>query len=172
MAAVCDGPTASRCPAAHRARSSRRAAISLRRVDRRLELPKLGESDGALQFGHSIVEGQEVVVGLGVAVAPGLVDEETHTPCEVVVVGDDQPALASRDVLSLLQTEAADRADRADRAARRRGEIRLRAVLDHRQAVPLGQRHDLGHLAGIAEQVRDHDCLRAIAEAGRDRVGR
>ena len=111
------------------------------------------------------------MVGRGIAVAPGLVYEETRTACESVVAGNNQAPLARRDVLPLLETEAADRANRADDAPSGRGEIRLSAVFDHWQVVPSRQSGDFRHLARITEEVCDHHGLRPGAEAGRDSVG-
>ncbi len=98
--------------ALQQAGQSQRHPLTL--AHRALELLELGQRHRALQLGHAVVERQEVVVGLRVAVAPGLVDEQERAARELRVVGHDDAALAGGDVLALLQAEAADGAERAD----------------------------------------------------------
>ena len=140
-----------------------RAALT----DAPLELVELGQRDRALQLGQPVVEGEEVVIRIGIAVAPRLVDEQPHAPGELGIVGDDDAALAGGDVLALLQAEAADGAEGADHLAVFAGEVGLRAVLDYRDAAAAGEFEDRRHLARIAEQMGDDDRLRAVADAGR-----
>jgi hypothetical protein len=105
------------------------------------------------------------VVRVGVAVPPGLVDEQPDPPGERVVVGHDESALAGRDVLALLEAEAADRPQRAHEPSGALGEERLGAVLDHRDALAVGERRDRRHVHRVAEQVGDDDPARALGEA-------
>jgi hypothetical protein len=136
-----------------------------------VQLFELSHGHGALQLGDAIIEGDEVMVRLRVAVAPGLVDDQEHSPGQGRVAADDEAAFAGRDVLALLKAEAADVAKGADEPAAMPGAERLGAVLDHLQAAALGQGHNLGHVAGVAEEVRDDDGPRAVGEHALDRCG-
>ena len=104
-----------------------------------------------MQFGHPVVERQEVVIRVGIAVAPRLVDEEADTTGEAIIVGHDQSALAGRDMFALLQAEAPDGADRSNG---RPPDVARYACA---QSSTTGTRcrsasgHNLAHLAGIAE---------------------
>src|SRR5437016_9608392 len=44
----------------------------------RVELGELGDGHRAQHFAHPVVESQEIVVGVRIAVAPGFVDEQVH----------------------------------------------------------------------------------------------
>ena len=135
-----------------------------------IEFFELRQRDRALQFAHAVVEGREIVVGLGVAVSPGFVDEQEAAASERVVVGDDQAAFAGGHVLALLRAKAADGTEGADVLAVRFGVEGLGAVFDDREVVLAGQFHDRGHFAGVAEQVRDHDGFGFGADGSFDRL--
>ena len=111
------------------------------------------------------------MIRLGVSVAPGLVDEEPHSPCVRLVPGDDDSALACGHVLALLQAEAADVADRPDQASIALRPVGLRCVLDDGQVVSFGQLEDGTHAARVAEQVRDDDRPGTRGDPGSDRLG-
>ena len=134
-------------------------------LDRAGELGELRDGHRALQLGHAVVEREEVVVGLGVAVAPRLVDEQAHPAGQRRVVGDDDAALAGRDVLALLQAEAADGADGADRRAadcapgRPARSPRSPGCRAAPASAMIGR-----HVARVAEQVRHDDRPRARRE--------
>ncbi len=89
------------------------SAVRTRFVDALLQLFQLAERNGGLQFAHAVVERHEIVVGIRVAVAPGLVDVEEHVAGDRFVVGHDHAAFAGGHVLALLEAKAADVADRA-----------------------------------------------------------
>ena len=127
------------------------------------ELAELRQRHGALQLRHPAVERDEVVIGLLVAVAPGLVDEEPHPARQRVIVGDDHAALAGRDVLALLEAEAADRAERAEGLAGVAGTVGLGAILDHRDPVLIGKPEDRPHVGRVSEEMSDDDRLRLRA---------
>ena len=136
------------------------------------ELGELGDRHRALQLAHAVVERQEVVVGLRVAVAPGLVDEQEHPAGERGVVGDDHAALAGGDVLALLEAEAADGAERADLAAAVLGQKAW--AQSSMTGMPLESASSMIAVMshGIAEEVGDDDRLGAVAEAGLDGLRR
>ena len=135
-----------------------------------IEFFELRQRDCALQFAHAVVEGREIVVGLGVAISPGFVDEQKAAATEGIVVGDNQATFAGGHVLALLGAEAADGAEGADVLAVGLGVEGLSAVFNDRQVVLAGQFHDRGHFAGVAEQVRDHDGFGFGADGSFDRL--
>ena len=127
---------------------------------------------GTLEIGHAVVESQEVVIGVGVAVAPGLVAEKHHPPCVARIRRDDHATFARGHVLTLLEAERSDRSDRPHETLVLGGEIRLRAVLDHRDAVGLGHALDANNVARVAEEMCRNDCAGASREACGHRLGR
>ncbi len=100
-----------------------------------LKFRQLAHGAGALQFTHPVVQGEEVVVGLRIPIAPGLVDVKVHAPGQCRVVADDESTLTRRDVLALLQAEAADVAPGANIPSRVLGQEGLGTVLDYRDIV-------------------------------------
>src|SRR5438046_7131335 len=60
------------------------------------ELSELCACYGTLEIGHAVVESQEVMIRVGVAVAPGLVAEKHHPPCVARIRRDDHATFASR----------------------------------------------------------------------------
>ena len=78
------------------------------------------------------------------------------------VVGDDRAAVAERaEVLRRVEAERAGDADRADRPAVGRGEVRLAAVFDEREAVPRGDALERRHVGRLAVEVHRQDRARA-----------
>ena len=105
-----------------------------------VELADLGEQDGAGQLGHPEIQAKEGTIGVlraesirGVA----LVVDREHPTVEVLVVGDDHPAVAARDRLVFVEAVDAGRADAAHPLALVGRAERLRAVLDDGDAVAI-----------------------------------
>ena len=107
------------------------AAVARRESTTPWSLSSCASGDGALEFAHPVVERVEVVIGLVVAIAPCLVDEEEAVASMLRVVGDDQASLPSGNVLSLLHRKATDVSDRPDLATLVFCEESLGAVFDH-----------------------------------------
>ena len=101
------------------------------------------------------------MIGLRVAVAPGLVDEQDMRRASASSSVDDDAALAGGDVLALLQAEAADGAEGADRLAVVGG-ARNAWAQSSITGMPRAPASSMigAHVAGVAEQVRDDDRLR------------
>ena len=95
--------------------AERRWAAAMRLSTACVQLGQLAHGDCSLQFAHPVVQREKVVVRLRVAVSPAFVDEQEKAARQTVIVGCDQAAFAGRDVLALLQTEAAYFADRSRR---------------------------------------------------------
>ncbi len=126
-------------------------------AERRAASDGLGARDRSLKLRHAVVEREEVVVRLRIALSPPLVAEERHALGEPGVPGYDQTSLAGGHVLVLLQAERSDGADGADQLAVGSREEGLGAVLDHRKPVMIGDRDDPLDVARVPEQVgRDH----------------
>jgi len=122
-----------------------------------IQLGELRQGNGALQFAHAVVQGDEFVIGIGLTVRPCFVDEERDSAREGRVIGHDDTALARRDVLALLQAKAADGTDRAGVTSVVLREQRLRGVFDHRNTQPIRELDDRIHLGRNTEEVRDDD---------------
>ena len=60
-------------------------------MDIGLEFPELGEGDGALHLRNPVIQRHEIMVGLRVPVAPGLVHDKPDPSSVIVVVRDDDP---------------------------------------------------------------------------------
>ena len=108
------------------------------------------------------------MVGVRIAVAPGFVDEQVHPAGQGVVVRHHQPPFTGGHVLALLQAEAADGAKGSHQLAVVARKKCLGAILDDGDVARSGERHDLAHLAGIPEQVRDDDRPGPRAQPGLD----
>ncbi len=137
-------------------------------ADGHVELRELGHGNRTLQFIHPRIQGQKIVVGLRVAIAPRFVDEEAHAAGQRVVAGDHQPAFTGGDMLALLQAVTADRPQGAHQLSLATGQISLGAVLNHGHVMPLGQGHNRRHVTRIAKQVRHNNGLGPVAQTGRD----
>ena len=78
------------------------------------------------------------------------------------VGGDDGAAVAERaEVLRRIEAERPRHADRANWPAACRRQMRLAAVLDDHQRVPLGEGRQCGHVGRLAVQVHRKERLRA-----------
>ena len=69
-------------------------------------------------------------------------------------------------VLGGIEAAPGQVAELAGRLAPAPGAQGLAGVLDHRQAMPFGHRHDRRHLRQLAEQVHRHDGLGAGRDGG------
>src|SRR5213076_872000 len=99
---------------------------------------------------------------------PAVVPQQEHAIEQLGVVADRDARLAARDRLLALEAEAAEVAPRADRAALVGRAVRVRAVLDERDAVPLGDLGEAVHRRRVAPQVHDDDGARARGDAPLD----
>ena len=76
---------------------------------------------------------------------------------DVVVVGDEHPALAGDEQLRPLEAEARRVSERPGAPPRDLGADGRRRVLDYEQAVPRSEVHDLVHPRRMAVKVHGHD---------------
>ena len=96
------------------------------------------------------------------------VAQPLHARGEPEVVGDDRAGIAQRaEVLGRIERQGASDPHRADRTAVAARQVCLRAVLDHRQAVALGDLQDRRHVGGLPVEMDGHDR----DGAGRNRRG-
>ena len=84
------------------------------------------------------------------------------------IAGDQDAAAAGREVLAAAAAEAADVADGAKAAVVPGAAVRVRHVLDHGQAVPLGNGQDGLHVAAHPAEVDGHDRAGARGDGGLD----
>ncbi|KAK0039145.1 hypothetical protein Bpfe_031410 [Biomphalaria pfeifferi] len=121
-------------------------------------------SNGGLQFGHTVIQRREIVVGIRIAVTPSLIDEKIHPTRDFIIVRDDDSAFARRHLFALLKRKRADLADRSRIFPVTGRQKTLRRVFDNRNIVRIGKLHNRFHLARVAEQMRDDDRLRFLAQ--------
>ncbi len=125
---------------------------------------QLRTADGGLEFGQSVVRADHVRQ-IGDAVRFDqvfcMVAYQLAAQGKLVVVGYQHAAFAGVDMLVIVEAKAADVAYRADRFAFVMHARCLGCVLDDFEAVLLGQRHDRVHVAGLAENMHQHDGLSA-----------
>jgi hypothetical protein len=86
------------------------------------------------------------------------------------VAGRNRAAVAERaQVLRRVETVGGRRADRSDRTTLARGQVRLAAVLDDREATGVGDGHDRAHVRGLAVEVHGKDRRGSRSDRGLDR---
>jgi len=90
---------------------------------------------------------------------------------ELVVVGDEHPALAGAEALVLVEAEGGAVAERADLPPVELRPVGLAAVLDDLQPVPPGDGQDRVHVRRQAVKVNHHDRPRLLADGGLDAGG-
>jgi len=129
-------------------------------LDDRRQLPELDGADRASEFGHATATAPGDGAGFArCAIDPG--DAEVvggHTAfVKLLIVGDQQSALARRGVFVPLQTEHAQRAESPEPPAAKSSSVGLGAILQHRNAAPVCDRHNGLHVAGCAGHVNRHN---------------
>ena len=88
--------------------------------------------------------------------------QQPHAGCEGVVAGRHKPRVAERaQVLAGIKREAAEDADAAGRPRSVCRADGLRRILDHRDAVAIGDRDDRIEIRGQSEQVDRQNRFRA-----------
>src|SRR5205823_5257647 len=132
-------------------------------VDQRVHALELTETDRGLHVRHAVLPA-------------GLADPEValvaETPdvaralVELIVIGQQHPALAGDDQLGALEAEAAGIAEAAGPPSGGLGADRRRRVLDDSQVVLAGDPADLIHLGSMAVEVYRHHGPRAIGDCG------
>ena len=130
-----------------------------------VELPHLGQQDGAGHFVHAIVESHEI--GHGALAHLGLGGRPQQT--EIVkangpfvqqrVVRNHRSALAGGDHLVELEAEDADVADGGSALALVLAPGELRGIFQDLEPMPAGDVHHGVHVGRRSEQVYDHDGL-------------
>jgi len=132
---------------------------------------------GELLAQHRALPLAETVIGAVVEMGveplarqtPAVVDR-ARLALDVVVVGDDDAALARRHQLALLEAERPDVAQRADLAAFPFAAVGVRAVFDQEQIVPLGDGRQPVQVGGMAAHVHGDDRPRALGDGRFDQV--
>ena len=135
-----------------------------------LEPVQLRAQERAGQLAQPVV-GAERELLLGRVLRPAAVDDRVRAPCQVVVAGQERPALARGQRLRGLVAERAERADASGPAAAPLLAVRVRAVLDDRQPVAVGDRRQAVHVGHLLAQVHRHDGARARRDRGLDGIG-
>jgi len=133
-----------------------------------IELAQLGHEDGPFQLGHPEVHAQERATADLDAESERAVPLVVHgeaAPIEILVVGDDHPAVATGDRLELVEAEDPDLADAAHAAATVAGPEGLGAVLDQGDAMAVGNGPQLGQPRRVAQHVDRHDRPRPRRDA-------
>ena len=122
----------------------------------------------ATDGGLDVVEAQvEADLGVQVLVEPAVVAQAPAALGHRVLVGDDGAAVThDREVLRGVEREDAHATERADLLALPRRAVRLRAVLQHPDAQPLGQRLHGVEVGGLPVEVHGHDADRARRRLG------
>ena len=147
------------------------------------QLGELDEADRGSEVRHPEIEAEHLEL---VAGAHALVPVQAQPIGEAVVVGRDEAALGGRHVLRGIQAERAV-PERARHPAAERCAMGLAGILDHDQAVAIGNRPDHVHVRDEAEQVdradrprpggdglldlRGIDQVRVRLDVDEDRVG-
>jgi hypothetical protein len=132
-----------------------------------LQLLQLRQRDGPLQLGHAVVIREERGVALGnsrLAVV-ALVGSEAQTGSQPLIAGNHDAAVATGDVLELVQAEAADVAECANRFTHVSAAERLRTVLDQPQVVPAADVAQCVQVAGVAPQMHRKHRPRARGDS-------
>ena len=135
-----------------------------------LEPVELRAEQRAGQLAQPVV-GAERELLLVRVLGPAAVDDRVRPPCQVIVAGQKRPALAGGQRLGGLVAERAERADASRPAAAPLLAVRVRAVLDERQPVPVGDRRQPIHVGHLLAQVHRHDGARARRDRGLDGIG-
>ncbi len=99
------------------------------------------------------------------------VRQRAHAPGQLGVADERQAAAVAVQRLQRLEAEEARVAEGADRPAVAGRPERVCAVLDHDEAVPLGDRHDAIHVARQAVEVGRHDRPRPLGDRRLEGVG-
>jgi hypothetical protein len=98
------------------------------------------------------------VIRIGIAVSPGFVDEQKNSASQSLVTRCDDPTFARRDMLALLQAEAANRADRTDVLITVRRQVRLSTIFDDGNSMRLAS-----SMIGPISQGFPNRCVTMIA---------
>ena len=146
-------------------RPSARPPARSRRSTTSASFVELRHGDRALQLGHAVVQGEEIVVRLRIAIAPGLVDEQEHPPGVVrrrsVTTRPPSPVVMCLPCCRLKQpmSPIVPTGLPAWRAQNAWAQSSITAMPRGRQS-----RMIAGHVARVAEQVRDDDRPRPRAD--------
>src|SRR5690606_15997182 len=120
---------------------------------------QLRDQDRTLELREAEVLARAVVLVPAAVRRAANVVQRPRLAVEVMVVGDEDAALAGRDVLAGLEAERAEIADRADRLALPGGSPCLAGVLEDRDAVLLRHLEDAVHVRRLAADVNRDDRL-------------
>ena len=138
-------------------------------LDQGHRFAKLGPRDCALQFRHPVVLPEEQMNAARLA-APPFVDEQARTLYEILPVHQGDAAVSTRDLLGLLQAEAAEVAERPDLSTPVFREMSLGAIFDQRNATRSEKLLDRAHVGWASEQVNDDDRPGAVCDPCRDAI--
>ncbi len=129
--------------------------LAARSLGLALELRELAEQEGGVELAQAVVAAERVVASLGI-LGPAAIDDRHDPLGEVVVIGQERPTLAGGQDLRALVAERAERPDAPGASPVPGLAVAVGAVLDDRQSVPLGDRHDPVHVGhDLAEVDRD-----------------
>ena len=126
---------------------------------------KLRQQDGGLELRHPVVAGHDVVLVPRLVGGPSAIGIRAASLGQLIIIGQDDPALAARDVLAHLEAEGAGVADRAHPLAFPPGAPTVTGILDDDKIMTAGDVQNLVHVARQPGEVNGYDGSRAGGDA-------